>query len=289
MPLLDSQKIGYFTWALGRSLSAQDHGCPGCGSSRTSILRRKYLVTSLRECGACGLRFRTPKDDPAEAEEFYQERYSQGITTDCPSDESLASLIAHRFQGSEKDFRTYMSVIRAAGLSEGDSILDFGASWGYGSWQLSRAGFNVFSLEISAPRAEYAKTKLACNMIASVEELAQPVQCMFSAHVIEHLPDPELIWKVADRVLTDDGVIVCFCPNGEPAREELVGSRQYHHMWGKVHPVLITPGFLRSVSTRHGWTAAIYSNPYQPGRIINGQTEDIPTGDELCMIARRNR
>jgi hypothetical protein len=287
MPLSTSDRLQYLLWAGARACLAPDKKCPGCGSPRTALVRRKYLVTSLWECEACALRFRVPKDQLDSSEDFYQEAYSEGFTTDCPSPETLASLISTAFAGTEKDFGLYLSVLGSVGLKPGDTILDFGSSWGYGSWQFSRAGFKVFSYEISHPRSEYARTKLGCNMVRSPDDLQVRVKCLFSSHVIEHLPNPGLMWDVADKILADDGLIVCFCPNGEPAREALVSAGRYDTFWGKVHPILITPEFLQKMSARHGWQAQVYSTPFEPDRIGAGLQAGTITGEELCLIARR--
>jgi predicted SAM-dependent methyltransferase len=220
-------------------------------------------------------------------ENFYQKSYSQGFTTDCPSDEALAALCSTNFAGCEKNFGDYVGVLDAIGLNSGDSILDFGASWGYGSWQLKCAGFEVFSYEISRPRAEYARTKLHCNTLDSVKQLPQRVRCMFSSHVIEHLPNPNIIWEIANEVLTPDGVILCFCPNGDPGRESRIGAKQYHRTWGKVHPLLISPRFLRNASKRHGFSSKIYSTPYRLDMMRERVEAQTIVGDELCMVASR--
>jgi predicted SAM-dependent methyltransferase len=117
--------------------------------------------------------------------------------------------------------------------------------------------------------------------------MPERVKCFFSAHVIEHLPNPNLIWEVASHVLADDGIIVCFCPNGDPARESIQGVRLYDHIWGKVHPMLITPRFVRSMSARSGFRAYVYSRPYRLDQISNGESPTEIIGDELCLIARR--
>ena len=158
------------------------------------------LVTTLRECPTCRMRFRVPKDNPDRAAEFYQQQYDQGFTTDLPSDQDLQALLAGGFKGTEKDYQPYVSVLKALGLRPGQSILDFGCSWGYGSWQLSKAGFRVQSFEVSKFRANFARTKLGCNVLEDVQN-SGPVDCLFSAHVLEHLPDPNLLFQIAQTVL----------------------------------------------------------------------------------------
>jgi hypothetical protein len=228
-----------------------------------------------------------PRDHGLDTDEFYQGEYSEGFTTDCPSEDVLSKLIAQKFSGSEKDFSTYIGVLKSLGMEEGDSLLDFGSSWGYGSWQFRQAGFRVFSYEISKARAAFASAKLSCNLVESMDKMPEKVKCLFSAHVIEHLPNPNLIWEVARKVLSANGMIVCFCPNGEPARESLLGLRKYDFMWGKVHPMLITPRYLQSTSTCYGYRSSIYSSPYDVNDISNCRNESQFTGDELCLIAKR--
>ena len=285
MPLSYLERLHYLAWAAATVCHDRDRCCPACGGTNTFLVRRKYLFTSLFRCRTCDLRFRVPKDDARRAAEFYQETYKQGHTTDCPSDDALAPLIAKRFVGTEMDFSTYVEVLCAAGLGPGDAILDFGCSWGYGSWQLREAGFKVYSYEVSKPRASYAKKKLSCNVVESFEELQGQLKCVFSAHVIEHLPDPNLIWQIGVTVLSEGGFIACFCPNGTPELEQVYGSSRYHQLWGKVHPLVITPEFLQNGSAVHGCRARVYCNPYNLDLIAAGAADDKVHGAELCMIA----
>src|SRR5438105_80138 len=117
MSLSRLRRLQYLGWAAGTLWSSRR--CPACNGTDTSLIKRKYLFTSLWHCASCDLRFRVPKDDPPRSAEFYQKDYTQGFTTDCPSDAVLASLIATKFSNSEKDFRAYVEVLRAAGLRPG--------------------------------------------------------------------------------------------------------------------------------------------------------------------------
>lgn len=236
------------------------------------------MATSLRECQRCWLRFRAPKDDDTSA--FYQEDYTEGFTTDIPSEAALKRLLETRFQHTEKDFTRYIEILRTHGLSPGDVVVDFGASWGYGSWQMRTAGFEVYSYEISLPRARFAREKLGCKVIDSPSALPTKAHCLFSAHVIEHLTDPNVVWAAGKAVLRDGGFIACFCPNGNPEVEEVVGLARYDQLWGKVHPLLITPRFLQSASARHGFDSKLSTSPYE---VSNPRL----LGPELCLIARR--
>src|ERR1700719_3792209 len=205
-------------------MADRDRSCPACHSSDTSLIRRKAVVTSLWQCNCCQLRFRCPKESTGEAAKFYENEYNQSFTTTCPDDTTLNGLLTSQFGETEKDFTAYIRVLTALGLRHGDRILDFGSSWGYGSWQLQQAGFDTFSYEINRGRSIFAREKLGCNVITDLDQIRGSVNCMFSAHVIEHLPDPNILWNTADLVLAQDGCVVFFTPNGDPEYECVAGA-----------------------------------------------------------------
>jgi hypothetical protein len=272
----------YFAWALSHLGDKKNRVCPFCESPNAKLLQRKGLVTSLLECESCGLRFRIPKDDAQSLMKYYQEDYRKGFTTSLPDDATLSALVSSGFANSEKDFSQYIAVLHAAGLKRGDSILDFGCSWGYGSWQLTRAGFWVLSYEVSAPRAAFAREKLGCNVVSSLAEVKSGVKCFFSSHVIEHLPDPKIFGDAALSVLCSDGMVVCFCPNGDPAS---TWSTHYSDLWGKHHPLVLTPAFLRVMMTRYGFVPFFFSDPYELQAISRRSSDGVMSGEELCMVA----
>lgn len=276
MGILSEEQLGkldYLRWAFARFAMA-DRVCPGCGGATATSVKRKYLVTALYECENCHLRFRVPKDTEARAERLYRkEQYRQSFTTTMPGTEELDRLLGTKFGGTEKNFADYIRVLRGIGLGEGTQILDFGCSWGYGSWQMSEAGFSVKSYEIGRDRAEYARERLGCSMVDNLRDLDGAAGCFFSAHVIEHLPEPSIMFAEATRVLAPGGYFVCFCPNGNPAREKT--DEHYHQIWGKVHPLLITPEFMK-------WACERNNLSLQAIRAGEGLL-----GPELLTIARK--
>ena len=156
-----------------------------------------------------------PKDTIGRSTEFYQTEYEQGFTTDLPGDEELNDLLNREFKDREKDYTPYIEVLRAIGLKTGDSILDSGCSWGYGSWQLRQAGFHVFSYEVDPRRSDFARARLGCLVVEN-EMPYKSVDCLFSAHVLEHLPDPNVLWRFAQQVLRldDTATLLLSIPRG---------------------------------------------------------------------------
>lgn len=219
--------------------------------------------------------------------EFYSDHYQQGSTTEMPDSETLAQLVATNFSGTERDFSSYVGVLDALGIKPGATILDFGCSWGYGSWQLRQAGYRVYSQEIAPNRARYAAERLGCKLIESSDELVASVDCLVAVHVIEHMPTPAEIWNVSDKVLKPGGLVALFMPNGDPYREYL-SPRTYHQAWGKVHPLLLTADALRNMARLAGFDGLAYSSPYDLAAIaqrLPGETR----GPELAFISWRSR
>jgi 2-polyprenyl-3-methyl-5-hydroxy-6-metoxy-1,4-benzoquinol methylase len=271
-------KLRYLLWSAAH-LPLADKTCIGCGSRETYLVKRKY-TNALYGCPACKLMFRVPKDTPGRARTFYDSEYKQGFTTDCPTPEVLEALKRTRFAGTEKDYGSYLSVLEAVGVLPGMSIVDFGCSWGYGSWQMTQAGYEVYSYEIARSRARYAESKLGCRMVTP-ENLDRQVDCFFSAHVLEHLNDPRQMWVTAHKLLKPGGVAVVFLPNGSLSQPKV------HSIWGKVHPLLIVPEALVLMAKWAGFSGLTYSSPYNVEEIRRGTTEVQLSGPELVIVARK--
>jgi 2-polyprenyl-3-methyl-5-hydroxy-6-metoxy-1,4-benzoquinol methylase len=285
-----TSRTEYLLWAFKRTLRVGRiaNACPACEATDNFIVRRKYVVTALRECRNCSLRYRTPKDDPGAAEAFYvDEVYKQGFTTDLPSNVELRAMMSTRFAGTEKDFGYRIKALEAAGLSPNSRILDFGCSWGYGSWQMRQAGFEVLSYEIGRERAHFADAMLNCVMVSDLRTLDGTVDCFFSSHVIEHLPNPRLMFDEAEKALRPGGLLVCYCPNGAIERENK-DFGAYHKNWGKVHPLMLTPQFLKGEARRRGFAqCAVFGSPVSNNDIAAFRDGKLD-GDELLTIARKS-
>jgi len=283
-----TSRFGYLLWAFRKTMlgGAEGNTCPACGASDAKLVRRKYGVTALRQCWQCSLRYRTPKDDVGAAESFYtDEVYKQGFTTDLPGDADLRAMLTNRFAGTEKDFAYRIEALFAAGLKPGARILDYGCSWGYGSWQIRQAGFEVFSYEIGQQRARYAKEKLECTMVSDLRTLDGTMDCFFSSHVIEHLANPRSIFDAAEKALRPGGLFVCYAPNGAVDREKK-DYGAYHQNWGMVHPLMLTPEFMKGEASRRAFThCGVFSSPVQSSD-IEALCEGNLEGDELLMIGR---
>lgn len=202
------------------------------------------IVTFLRRCAECGLMFRAPTTNKDETTRFYQDEYDQGFTTDMPPQDELQRLMNNSFRNSEKDYTTYISVLNALGCKPHDRVLDFGCSWGYGSWQLARAGFEVEAFEISKPRCAYARNRLGINAVDSLSNLKKDYDVFFSAHVLEHVPSVADTISFAWQGLRPGGLFIAFTPNGSQSFRDANPS-VWHKLWGMVHPQFLDNVFYK--------------------------------------------
>jgi 2-polyprenyl-3-methyl-5-hydroxy-6-metoxy-1,4-benzoquinol methylase len=246
-------------------LFEQPSPCPNCGGIASHTISRKYLITELRRCAECELMFRVPVDDIEASRNFYSDgSYRQGFTTDLPSTALLQRLKATNFRGSPKDYSVYIEALAALGLGPGDTLFDFGCSWGYGAYQLESHRFRVTAYEISASRRSYAADRLGIECIADFDDvgpghpLFESFDCFFSAHVLEHVTCPRQVFAWSDRLLRPGGVFVSFTPNGAEAHRHR--NRRWTKLWGEVHPNLVDDRFLRRSFA--AWPRLLTSSPY---------------------------
>ncbi len=282
-------RLAYFARSAIARAAGGRRACPNCGRDASHLVQRKYIFTELRRCESCLLLYRTPTDDPGLNRKFYQSDYAQGFTTDLPSPAALEEMKANRFIGTEKDYSHYVATI-AKLTPTGGSVFDYGCSWGYGSYQIGQAGFDVASYELSEPRGAFGRTNLGVNTVefdSWVDAHPKSLDAFFSAHVLEHVPSPTTIFDKALRALKDGGVFIAFFPNGS-ASHRAADPRGWTQLWGQVHPNLLDEVFW--TRAMRGRPALIGSSPVHPESLTlpaaGLQVIDDLSGDEMFVIAR---
>src|SRR5712692_1029772 len=240
-------KLGYLRRSLAAQFTSCRFCCQNCGGMHSSIVDRKYLITQLRRCGHCKMMCRTPTDDPAATLLFYETEYTQRFTTDVPSDAALADMKRSNFVSTEKCYSYYISVLTQLELKPGTRVFDYGCSWGYGSYQLAQAGFEVTSFDVAPSRRRYAHEKLGVSTVNDMDRVATDLafgfDCFFSAHVLEHVPSPMQSFNYAMRLLKRGGLFVSFTPNGSDGNR--AANPNWSMAWGEVHPNFIDDIFLQ--------------------------------------------
>ena len=290
--LTTNQKISYLLDSVKNY--GQPVVCPSCGSKNAQLIDRKYVVTRLFECDTCKIYFRHPTDSSAVNKEFYQSEYTEGdgITTYMPSEEELAELKKKDFTTDSNRNATRLKEIFKCLFADLNSvkIIDYGASWGYLSYQFREYGMDVQSYEISVPRATFGNKSLGLNILSDENKLRNNNDLFFSSHVIEHVPSVSNMLSLASKILKKDGYIATICPNGSP-EYRAKDPTGFHACWGKVHPNYLNAHFFQNNYRSN--PIFITTSPFDLDKlkIWDGKSQYIDSnlaGGELLVIYRPN-
>ncbi len=262
--------------------------CPNCGDKAEMVVDRKALVTSLGRCATCRLLFRQPHTTPAESRRFYQNEYTQGYTTDVPGAESLRQSIATEFKGTERDYSRHLRLFAQLGVLPPARVLEFGCSWGYGAWQMARAGYQVTALEVSAPRCDFARTELGVQAVEDLTEIEGTFDLVFSSHVLEHVDRLGDVISRLWQMTRPGGWMIHLTPNGS-AEYAAAEYGNWHQLWGQVHPQLPDTQFWKN------WFGSepfyVSATPVEKSVIADWDPATCGTGrldtGELLVLARK--
>ena len=281
-------RLQYLAASALRCMMRRNLGCPSCGCRGSDLVARKYVFTSLRRCQSCRLLFRAPTTAPEEYHRYYQARYTSGLTTELPGDAELERYMAGGFAGSEKNFARYMRILEALGTPGDATLLDYGASWGYGCWQFKRNGFDVQGFELSEQRADYGRKKLGVDIVTDRSQITGPFDIFFSTHVVEHVPEVGELLNFAFSKLKPGGLFVAITPNGS-LRYRAKRPANWSRVWGFKHPVLLDEVFVGSHFNGGAYFATTRLDDFAPmawWATSNSSTIDDMTGWELLIAAR---
>lgn len=209
-----------------------------------------------------------------------------------PDENQLAEMKSNNFKAAENDYSSYLGVLNALGVKRGAKLLDFGCSWGYGSWQFAQNGFEVESYEISEPRRRYAVRNLDCTVHSTFADITPGFDVFFSSHVLEHVPSPKNVIELALSVVKPGGLFVAFTPNGS-APHRAKEPATWQKLWGLVHPNFLDEQYYRQQFSAYPYLLA--SDPYDLNEIKSWDPSkerqrvlDL-SGPELLCIVRIER
>jgi len=247
--------------------------------------------------------YRVPTTSKIENNKFYQKDYTGGgqslsndienFTIDMPNIDASHDPKTIDYKNTEKDYSNNIKVLQSLKeLNKKDKIklFDYGCSWGYGSYQIQQKGYEVTSFEISKSRANYAKTKLGINTIDDLSLVEdESFDIFFSAHVLEHLPEPKLTLDYALRIVKKDHYLVIFVPNGSMHFKKI--DPRWDKLWGLIHPNLIDEEFYKNVFNDHQYfiTSSFEDDKKNLQKFKEGKNNYIGRldGGELLIIVKK--
>lgn len=282
-----NEKLTFFRYLITQYVRNQTDECPYCGSSHTKTIANRRLIIQLKKCSNCGLMFRYPKETIDFNANYYQEEYDEGITTQMPDIQTLENWKKICFKGSPRDFSTQVSIVKAVVPS--GNLLDFGASWGYASYQFMLSGYNVLGYELSKPRARYAKENLQVSITTSMSELLKHesfFDVVFTSHVLEHCPNFKDILDAFYKVLKPSGKLVILVPNCSNNTQITTVGFGMHHIFA------FNREFFQNNLPNHGFSNLFFaSSPYSSEfweKLKEMRSFGSVDGDELLVIASKS-
>lgn len=235
--------------------------------------------------------FRYPRDTDARNQAFYQRDYhEEGITSELPAPAELEALKTRGFAGTDRDCRAKIEILKA--IVPTGRVLDYGASWGYGSWQLKAAGYDPLAFEISRPRAAFARDALGLPILTTNEELAAlpngSIDIVFASHVLEHLPRLAEPLQTFSRILRPGGVLAVFVPNCTGIEEPAVWREKNLFAIGEKHTIAFDAAFFERNLPAYGFETRTFTEPYPDAKAIatSGSRAGV-SGYELTALARK--
>lgn len=268
--------------------------CPSCDETNAELIERKYIFTRLFRCKSCELLFRHPIDSETENNEFYQSSYTEGdgITTFLPEQDDLDALLRTGFSDECGKNAGRLKELFSKLFTNLDEvkIIDYGASWGYISYQLKSFGLDVESFEISVPRAEFGNRSLGLSIKTSPEHLRNENDIFFSSHVIEHVPSVSAMLRTSAQLVHRTGYVITLCPNGSKEYRKRM-PYYFSKAWGKVHPSVLTADYFQKWYRNVPYFIATRTESWDAIIAWNGKTQllsDDLSGSELCIVALPN-
>jgi SAM-dependent methyltransferase len=279
-------KLRYLLRSATKRALAFVSRCPNCASTDVLIVDSKFGVTKLVECAQCSLLYRTPTDSAQENACFYQSEYDEGGTTTLPTEEALECLLTGDADQVPVDHTRYLKLFDSLNVPSKSRILDFGCSWGYGTYQMQKAGMRIEGYEPSTIRARYARDKLHLSVTSDEAELRPEFEVFFSSHVLEHVASLQETFHLARRLTKTGGIFLAVTPNGSPEFRQS-NWNSFHRLWGLSHPQLLQADFARKAFA--GQPLLLASAPYPLDRIAEWNRADLLQCDlrgwELLIVS----
>lgn len=251
--------------------SGQSKNCPWCNSLKTRYFGRNAILSHVRVCDDCHLIFRWPKQNNNFNLDFYQKKYSvfhSSAVTNLPTIELINEYKKNNFVNSPRDFNIYVELVKKLGVT---NILDYGCSWGYGAYQFYQSGINAVGFEISKPRAAFGREHLGVTIYDSEPDILgsqKKFDCIFSSHVLEHLPTPKIAFDFFHKVSKPSTIWIIEVPNCGGFNANALGLN-----WGpfssSIHPLSYTSDFFVNYFSTFAGNLHLTSKPFKPSQVAD--------------------
>lgn len=231
--------------------------CPLCKSS--AIIKRFACIDQFAtgeefdifECSDCGLAFTQNFPDEKEIDRYYE---SPAYISHSNTNKGIVNRVYHlvrKIMLRKKARR----VEQLTGFKNG-RLLDYGAGTGHFARLMKSRGWDVTAIEKNDKARELAAREFDFNMLP-VEALAaikdKELDAVTMWHVMEHIQEPDNMWRELHRILADDGIAIIALPNSISYdalkyKEHWAAYDVPRHLWH------FTPDTIAHWGGKHGFT-----------------------------------
>jgi ubiquinone/menaquinone biosynthesis C-methylase UbiE len=205
--------------------------CPLCKSNKTVSFPvhsqeadGKNKKMTLLKCSGCGVVF---------ADDYYSDRsgiYGEFYATWGKDFKKSADSVS---EAKKKAFRHQMKNLTRFISPRGKKILDVGTGGGFFLEEAEKVGFECFGLDISQFACELANKKFENKIYCgTLKEAAYP-DSFFDAvclcDVLEHLSDPQEIFREIWRVIKPGGLVFVISPNHDSLTRKIFGRDWFQY------------------------------------------------------------
>jgi SAM-dependent methyltransferase len=184
-------------------------------------------------------------------------------------------------------------------ISKKSAILEIGCGFGYLTYAVAKAGYNIIGLDISQEAVKnatlrYGNHYLCADLAEYVQEHKKQFDVIIMTELIEHTPDIKHFISIVNELVKDDGHIVLTTPNKSAFAGDVVWQTELPpiHLWW------LSKNSVRELAKQIGRKAIFTDfsefnklNPLRPHRTLAG----VPTvkttfsADNKLLVIERIR
>jgi 2-polyprenyl-3-methyl-5-hydroxy-6-metoxy-1,4-benzoquinol methylase len=204
------------------------------------------------------------------------------METDHPSPETLCGLVSSQFKGSEFDKQNRVALITR--VQPKARVLDWGCSWGYGTYQFKQAGYEMVGFELARNHARFAREQLGLDVRSDLSELNGEEGCfdlIYTEHVLEHTLNLRAVLENFSKWIKPGGRLIGLVPNGAGILARKLGV-SWRALIGEAHPLALTREWFQRNLPDHGFSKLEFYSAHFNARQFSSQNLD---DEELLVIA----
>lgn len=214
------------------------------------FVRKKILRPDIAECKNCGFAWSFYDYDKSLLKEMYESMVF---------DENF--FVQYEYERVVNAGNIYKHTIQKSFQNNfHGSVFDIGAFTGHLLNIMKKDGWRVSGLEPCKAAVDYAERKFGIHlknlfMSDNILEIQNETDCKYDLltgfDVIEHLINPEIIFKIGDSLLNENGVLILSMPDYSSFQRKLSGKNfnlfLIEHLW------YFSPESIRLFSKKYGY------------------------------------